>query len=181
MAPYQVIALYLEGQASEKLINTIHEILLQQGGCLNSDCLLFLNDADDDDDVEPEVVSDPLDNLQKLAGWPKFGTITYDMPDGEISVTYSGEDVFVYSVTISILNSVLEREDIYEDRDSESWRRYIAVARNIHDVTRSSRTIFDWGLIENGFKWNEERQKMSENNFQGTYKYLDLKRQKIEI
>ncbi|NET61086.1 MAG: hypothetical protein F6K47_34660 [Symploca sp. SIO2E6] len=173
MAPYEIISIYLKGQKSDDLVKLIHQILIKQGGDLNFSCLLFLNDIGDEE-FEPEEVINSQESLEKISSWPSYGTITYDMPEGEVSVTFDGENKQIFSVTISVPNSILEKEDIFGKREDDSWKRYVSIATQIHESTAANRTIFDWGLIENGFKWTEELEKLKSGKISEKYKYLDL-------
>lgn len=167
MAPYQIISLYKFGRNSAFLINSIHQIIIENGGELNSDCLLLLNDVNEEE-FEPEDISSQAESLERLSNWPSLGSITYEMPEGEVTITYEGSNQLIFAVIISIPNSILEKGK------NNSWNRYLNIAREIHYSVNADRTIFDWGLIENGFKWNEELKRLNEGIISGNYKYLNL-------
>jgi hypothetical protein len=167
---YQAFVLIPNGISAEKAVYTTHAILETYGGTLDEDSMLMLNETSDQE-PEPEYVTAANEALATLSRWSTFGSIAYSMPEFVITVSYKGipyEDL-VQVVKISIMERAFER------LTQEAKDKYLELTRTIHESLHAKRTIMDWGIEYKGFIWDEEIEKLSNNEFMGNYDILDLR------
>jgi hypothetical protein len=167
---YQVLVLISDGISAEKAIYTIHEMLGTQGGILDENSLLMLNETNDTE-PEPEYITDSDQALATLATWSTFGSIAYSMPEFVITVSYQGssDENLIQAVKISIMERAFER------LNQEAQGKYLEITQSLHQSLHAKRTIMDWGIEYKGFNWREEVERLRDNRFVADYNLADFR------
>lgn len=168
--PYQIFVLIPDGIHPQKAVYDTHEILEKMGGVLDEDSMLILNETEDDE-PDPEYITEPCQALATLAQWQTFGAIAYSMPEFVITVAYKGVP---YTKSIQAIKiSMLERA--FEKGGDETKNKYAELAQKLHDKFQAKRTIMDWGIEYKGFGWTEEIERLKKGEFIGEYALADIK------
>jgi hypothetical protein len=168
--PYQIFILLPDSIQAEKAVYDTHEILEKMGGVLDEDSMLMLNETQDEE-PDPEYITESGEALATLAQWPTFGAIAYSMPEFVITVAYKGVPYTRSLQAIKI--SLMERA--FEKGGDETKNKYAELAQKLHDQFQAKRTIMDWGIEYKGFCWDEEIERLKKGEFLGEYAIADIK------
>lgn len=149
-------------------LRAVHETMVAHGAELNEECLYIL----EDDDSEPEPVTDAAATMNAIAATPGLGLIQYDFEDVYIDTTYlsAALDGTMDGVLLSV------GQLTFEERGDTFAARLIALGRALHEALAGARTVMDWGLSDGGFAWQQELLKAREGLTAGTYTLLDIGR-----
>jgi hypothetical protein len=90
------------------------------------------------------------------------------MPEGSVLVAFHGEGL-TGAIEISILDS------FYDENLNESRERFVGLGRHLHSELGASRTIMDWGLHRQGFRWQDEVERLASGEIAGKYEILDIR------
>ncbi len=173
---YQIFILIPNGIQAEKAVYNTHEIIEKMGGVLDEDSMLILNETQNEE-PEPEYITEPREALATLAQWSTYGAIAYSMPEFVITIAYKGVPAknFIQAIKISMMERAFERGG------DEIKNKYAALAHKLHDQFQASRTIMDWGIEYKGFCWLEEIERLDRGEFIGQYTILDIKDKSVAI
>jgi hypothetical protein len=171
--PYKIFVLIPESISQERAVYDVHELMTEFGAHINEDCLLILNDVDEEE-YEPEYLetSEQVEQAPiRLAKWPTHGTISYYIEMMPATITYFGEPNTYTVNTIEI--SLLPRS--YEKNEDILKPIFISLAKKLHKQFSAKRTIMDWSPECQGFVLEDEIQRLRNNEFIGEYEILDMR------
>lgn len=149
-------------------ITTAHRTILAAGGEIDGDCT-FLLESDDDDD-EPQPITDVEKVLDDVARNPRLGLVEYFFEGASLTVTYLNEQPgsHVDCIRCSLPQRAFER-------GGEELRRAVeGLAAQLHAALRAARTLMDWGLQARGFSWHDELARLRAGQVVGTYPIVDI-------
>lgn len=172
---YQIFVLIPDGIFGEKAVYETHSILEKMSGLLDEESILMLNDTHNDS-PEPEYITDTLEALATLAQWQTGGAIAYSMPEFMITVAYKSlpNTNLVQAIKISMMERAFERVG------DEIKNKYVKLAQQLHENFQAKRTIMDWGIEYNGFRWDEEIERLKKGELVGEY-FLDIRADQAEL
>lgn len=167
---YETVAVQPDGLAPRDAILRVHKLLDRWDIRIIEDSLLVLHGTNDRD---PEVVpiSDPNDALERVIQWPTLGTIDYGGPEAFVAVSFLGD-----SGPLGLQGVLIAAQQRSVDQ-SDGLPRYRKLSIDLHKSLPARRTVMEWGLEAQGFRWEDEVRRLCEGKFEGVYPLLDLQRQ----
>ena len=166
--PYQILTFIPDGVGAERAMTTLDQILTADGGTIEDDCYLYLNDVAGQE-LDPEPITDGGDARARLAAHPTLGSINYVMPEAMVTLTLHGAGGRVNCVSLSI------PQRTFDNGGEPTRARYEQLARALHEGLAATRTIFDWGIEARGLEPAAELARLRRGERAGDYA-LDLLR-----
>jgi hypothetical protein len=177
-APYHVLVLIPQGIEQKKAVHETDDLLRTWGGYFCKETKVLFSDIGEEEFEEEELGEVNEENIErfldKLAKWPTFGLIEYEMPWFVLNVSYDGQ---AHSSKVNLILLSLLR-NTFLDYQAAAEPFYIELSKVLHAHFHAKRTIMDYDIMHReGFDWEEEIERLKNNQFAGEYKILDLRRE----
>lgn len=154
---FEILSITKLPEPASRCIMAVHDFLKSRSAYINDECYLLFNESEDED-LEPEYITDPDDAIKQLINWPRMGGLEYCMPDTMVGVYFCGTVAHhVDAVQITIPRSIF----IVPDKGVRE--KYFTLAKELHNLINARRTIFGESLSELGFSWTEETARLDQH------------------
>jgi hypothetical protein len=169
MIYYEIYSLSVGGFERGAAIAATNDAITRNGGKIDEECLLMLADTET---AEPPVeeITDAVAALRKLENWSALGAITYYLPGGLTTASFSPSSentAKVSCITLSI------PENTVEIMLGNGTNVLMEIAGTLHKQLKADRTIAERGLEYSGFSWRRELEKLKRQEVVGEY-LIDL-------
>jgi hypothetical protein len=166
---YELFVLQRQPLPADRALRTAHETMVAHGAELTDECVYILELADDEDS-DPEPVTDVDAALGAMASTPGLGLIQYDFAGVYLDTSFlsAALDGTMDGVELSVGQLTFERQgDAFA-------AKLLELGRALHEALGGARTVMDWGLTDHGFDWRDELGRVRAGQYSGSFALLDV-------